>query len=249
MNQSTILSVVLHICSETCRTPDDINEHSDADDMEIDSELSSELQGNLLDNDDSPSNSRPNSRSSSRPTSSLSLSIESQEVIVLNTLRDFVKFHIDSYLFISISQSSRDFRGRTPTTTPTAAPKQRTMKRFLDNVKPAESQKLDSLAAEFFYGCNIPFNVADSKYFKNFVKGLRPAYNPPNRRQLGSKLLDSAHENIVKRNTDLINKMDKKVTLLIDGWKNSAANRHYVVTMISTSQDLLLRSRNRFKFT
>lgn len=111
------------------------------------------------------------------------------------------------------------------------------MKRFFDNVNPSESEKLDALTAEFFYGCNIPFNVADSMYFKNYIKALRPAYKPPQRLQLAGKLLDKAHENILKRNTDLINKMDKKVTLLIDGWQNSAANRHCVVTMLSTSND------------
>lgn len=94
----------------------------------------------------------------------------------------------------------------------------------MDDVKPAESVKLDSLAAIFFYGCNIPFQVADSKNSKNFVNALRPAYSPPNRRQLASKLLDKTYETIEKRNTELITKMNKRVTLLVDGWQNSSAN-------------------------
>lgn len=89
----------------------------------------------------------------------------------------------------------------------------------------------------FFYGCDIPFQVADSKYFKDFVKALRPAYNAPNRRRLAGKLLDKTHESIEKRNLELIAKTNKRATLLVDGWKNSAANRHYVVMMLATSDD------------
>lgn len=54
---------------------------------------------------------------------------------------------------------------------------------------------------------------------------------------MAGKLLDNAHDKIEKRNSELIAKMDKKVTLLVDGWQNSAANRHYVVMMLATSDD------------
>lgn len=107
----------------------------------------------------------------------------------------------------------------------------------MDNVKPAENEKIDSLMAEFFYGCNIPFRVADSMYFKKFIKSLRPAYTPPHRLLLAGSLLDKTHDKIEKRNADLIAKMDKRVTLLVDGWQNSSANRHYVVMMLATSND------------
>lgn len=111
------------------------------------------------------------------------------------------------------------------------------MEQFMDKVKPAESKKLNKSTAEFFYGCNIPFNVANSIYYKNFVKALRPAYNPPHRRLLAGTLLDETYDTMQKRNMELINKMDKQVTLLVDGWQNSSANRHYVVMMLSTSDD------------
>lgn len=93
------------------------------------------------------------------------------------------------------------------------------------------------LLAEFFYGCNIPFAVADSIYFKKFIKALRPAYSPPHRRFLSGKLLDKVHDKIEKRNLEAIKKMDKEATLLIDGWQNSSSNRHNVVTMLATSND------------
>lgn len=128
----------------------------------------------------------------------------------------------------------------------TLKPKQKKLERFLDNVKPVENEKLNTLAANFFFGCNIPFQVADSIHFKNFVKALRPAYNPPHRHQLAGKLLDQTYDKMEKRNLEMINQMDKKVTLLVDGWQNSAANRHCVVTMLSTSDDkkIFLESYN-----
>lgn len=66
------------------------------------------------------------------------------------------------------------------------------------------------------------------------VKALRPAYNPPHRRLLSSKLLNKVHEKIEKRNSELISKMDKQMTLSIDGWQNSSSNRHNVVMMLAT---------------
>lgn len=107
----------------------------------------------------------------------------------------------------------------------------------MDGVKPAEKDQLDSLAALFFYGCNIPFRVADLTHFKKFVKAFRPAYEPPHRRQLAGKLLDQAYEAIEKCNKEMIVKMDKKTTLLVDGWQNSSSNQHYVAMMLATSDD------------
>lgn len=107
----------------------------------------------------------------------------------------------------------------------------------MDQVKPIEAENIDSLLAEFFFGCNIPFQVVDSKFFKKFVNALRPAYNPPHRHLLAGKLLDKTHEKIEKRNEKLVEKMDKRVTLLVDGWQNSSANRHYVATMLASSND------------
>lgn len=108
---------------------------------------------------------------------------------------------------------------------------------FLDNVTPAEKEKIDMCVAEFFYGCNVPFAAIDSIYFKNLMKMLRPAYDPPSRRQLSGKLLDATFEKIEKRNRELVEKMDKEAVLLIDGWTNSSANRQYVATMLATADD------------
>lgn len=116
-------------------------------------------------------------------------------------------------------------------------PKQARMNRFLDNMSTGESDKLDLLMAEFFFGCNVPFAACESEYFKKFINALRPAYKPPNRRKLATKLLDKTNDKIMKRNSEMMVKMDKQATLLIDGWQNSSANKHNIVTMLATADD------------
>lgn len=100
--------------------------------------------------------------------------------------------------------------------------------------------------AEFFYGCNVSFNTADSKYFKNFISALRPAYKPPNRKLIAGSLLDKVHDKINEANQKLAQKMDKQAILLVDGWTNSSANHENVVTMLSTANDekIFLESYN-----
>lgn len=100
-----------------------------------------------------------------------------------------------------------------------------------------EGDKIDAFLAQFFFGCNVPFRACESIHFKNFVKALRPSYEIPNRRRLAGVLLDKIHDKIEKRNSELIDKMDKQVTLLLDGWQNSSANTHNVVAMLATADD------------
>lgn len=107
----------------------------------------------------------------------------------------------------------------------------------MDNITAAESYSLDMKLAEFFFACNIPFATCESQYFKNFVKALRPIYNPPNRKRLATTLVDNVHEKIEQRNSEAMTRMNKQATLLIDGWQNSSSNRHNVVTMLATAED------------
>lgn len=115
--------------------------------------------------------------------------------------------------------------------------RQSKLKRYMDNIGEAESNKIDLAMAEFFYGCNISFKVCESIYFKNFIKMLRPSYQIPHRKKLSGVLLDTTHNKIEKRNLELVDKMGKKATLLIDGWQNSPANSHNMVTMLATASD------------
>lgn len=133
-----------------------------------------------------------------------------------------------------MSASSPQSYGSVSSPTPAKQPR---ISHFMDKISASESERVDLLLAEFFYGCNVPFVACDSDYFKKFVNALRPAYSPPNRKKIATTLLYKVHEKIERRNTGLIAKMNRQATLLIDGWTNSNSNRHNVVTMLATSED------------
>ncbi|XP_064469683.1 uncharacterized protein LOC135384411 [Ornithodoros turicata] len=93
---------------------------------------------------------------------------------------------------------------------------------------------LDAKVATFFYACNVPFNVAQRKEFKDMVASLRPGYGPPDRKQLGGKLLDDAFqavEDSLKKELTSV----KSVTLLIDGW-SSCQNDPVTAVSVHTGQ-------------
>lgn len=106
-----------------------------------------------------------------------------------------------------------------------------------EQVSSANSEKVDFLLAEFIYACNVPFSSSDSNYFKKFINILRPAYVQPTRKKITGLFLDKVHNKIEQGNMELVEKMNKQATLLIDGWTNSNSNRHNVVTMLATADD------------
>ncbi|KAG5666382.1 hypothetical protein PVAND_014411 [Polypedilum vanderplanki] len=53
----------------------------------------------------------------------------------------------------------------------------------------SESTIIDSALSSFLIGCNLTFDVVDSKHFKNFVSVLNPDYKIPSSSQLTSKVL------------------------------------------------------------
>ncbi|XP_050306045.1 uncharacterized protein LOC126743119 [Anthonomus grandis grandis] len=109
--------------------------------------------------------------------------------------------------------------------------KTKNLSSFVDKMNQKEKEEANISLAKFFFGCNIPFSVVESDHFKNFLKPLRPAYNPPTRKTLSSTLLDKVHEHVLINNK---NSLKKSATLLIDGWKNSSNNTNNVVTMLQT---------------
>lgn len=93
----------------------------------------------------------------------------------------------------------------------------------------SDSQELDKLLSQFFFGCNIPFRIVDSDHFKRFIKKLNPLYKPPTRKTLSNKILNDRYTEFQQS----IEKSESKdAVLLIDGWKNSSANSKNVVGML-----------------
>ena len=78
--------------------------------------------------------------------------------------------------------------------------------------------QLDEKVASLFYGCNIPFSVAEHPLFLDLIQTLRPGYKPPTRKALGEKHLDSVTEKLKGEMKEQLE--GKMVTLVEDGWSN-----------------------------
>ena len=80
------------------------------------------------------------------------------------------------------------------------------------------NQQLDEKVAKFFYGCNIPFAVAEHPLFLDLIQSLRPGYRVPTRKAIGEPLLNRVTEGLkVEMKQHLEGKV---VTLVEDGWSN-----------------------------
>ena len=90
-------------------------------------------------------------------------------------------------------------------------------------------REIDQVLADMFFSCNIPFLTFESVYFKRFVNLLNPAYKIPSRRTLSTSLLDNRFSEF---QNSIVQIESGDATLLIDGWKNSVANKKTVVGML-----------------
>ena len=80
-------------------------------------------------------------------------------------------------------------------------------------------EKLDRTVAEFFYGCSVPFSVADHPLFIQMVDRLRPGYRAPDRKRLAGPLLDSVYLDMKETVKTKLHNVES-VTLVQDGWSN-----------------------------
>lgn len=67
------------------------------------------------------------------------------------------------------------------------------LRRLMDVFSSTEEAELNETLAEFIFGCNLPFTVTESVYFKRFVAKLRPSYHSkiPSRKTLSTTLLNT----------------------------------------------------------
>ena len=67
------------------------------------------------------------------------------------------------------------------------------------------------------YATNSPFRMVDHPEFIKMIHFICPGYNPPNRTDIGGKLLDTTvHKNSLTSCSGLIH--DQSETMGIDGW-------------------------------
>lgn len=94
----------------------------------------------------------------------------------------------------------------------------------------ADQLRLTDALADAVHGCGLPFNLVEHPKFVGMLKSFRPGYNPPSRKEMGNQLLDETYERVIKTNKSYLGDSPEAV-LLIDGWKNSAANKKIVATL------------------
>lgn len=94
---------------------------------------------------------------------------------------------------------------------------------------------LDIKLALFFFACNIPFRVVENYYFRDFIRALLSTninYRIPCRQTLSTSILNTVNCEIQIRKKSLLN--DTDAVLLVDGWKNTSANRKYLTFTLKT---------------
>lgn len=64
---------------------------------------------------------------------------------------------------------------------------------------------MDEACSNFFFGCNLDFDIADSGFFKSFIKLLRPGYVPPKSEEISTTMLDTAFLKFEDRKKDFQN--------------------------------------------
>ncbi|KYN03094.1 hypothetical protein ALC62_06069 [Cyphomyrmex costatus] len=111
------------------------------------------------------------------------------------------------------------------------------------NYGPAENSRvhnqpknsIDIMLAKFFFYCNIPFKIVESIHLKNLIAALNPDYHLPGRKFLSNNLLEKVYEEVVNERKEHLENSD--CVLLIDGWKNSAANSKHIVCTVHNADN------------
>ena len=73
------------------------------------------------------------------------------------------------------------------------------------------------------YATNSSFRLVEHLEFVKMISDLRPGYNPPNRIDIGAKLLDLVYKNSITRCSGMLH--EQTVTMSIDGWSHWRSHR------------------------
>ncbi|XP_023313145.1 uncharacterized protein LOC111693179 [Anoplophora glabripennis] len=88
---------------------------------------------------------------------------------------------------------------------------------FCDHISDKESLQLNTLLARAIYATCSPLSLVENKYFKTFLKTIRPSYSPPSRYQISTGLLDKEHNLIQEKIGEKLSKANSLI-LLSDSW-------------------------------
>ena len=102
---------------------------------------------------------------------------------------------------------------------------------YLIKTTKSKKEAINEQIARIIYATSLPFRMVDHPEFIKFIHFLHPGYNPPNRIDIGGKLLDTVHKNSLTSCSGLLH--NQSVTMSIDGWSN-VHNESVVCTTVTT---------------
>lgn len=81
-----------------------------------------------------------------------------------------------------------------------------------------EKAALDEQVARFIFATNTAFSAVEHPEFIKLVELLRPGYSPPNRHDVGGRLLDKVQQSLMDDCKEKL--QEKTVSMCLDGWSN-----------------------------
>lgn len=63
----------------------------------------------------------------------------------------------------------------------------------IDYISDQQKTRINDTLVKFFYGCNIPLKMVESKLFLNFINAIRPAYTPLSAKAMSNEILHDLH--------------------------------------------------------
>lgn len=115
-----------------------------------------------------------------------------------------------------------------------------TMSRYVDTVTAAEQDDINELLARAIFASGAPLSVTENKHWKLLFAKMRPAYVPPSRYVVTSRLLDAEHARLHDKVSEKVASADT-LALTCDGWSN-CRNESIVNFVVTTPEPLFYKS-------
>lgn len=64
---------------------------------------------------------------------------------------------------------------------------------YIDYISDQQKAGINDALAKFFYGCNVPLKMVESKLFLSFISAIRPAYTPPSIKAMSNEILHNLY--------------------------------------------------------
>jgi hypothetical protein len=108
---------------------------------------------------------------------------------------------------------------------------------------PAKRIIIDHLFAMLVFVQNLPFAIANNKYFANFISTLKTNWKAPNPQKIGRELLDDVYINIRKGVNKIVDNA-LQLNVSVDESTNIRLQRIIVLIITSATTSFFITSEN-----